>query len=72
MKCVLFLCCFLVAEGVNVSRFNRLAIKESRGGITQPCVGESSYVLFLGFFYFKDAWYRWLRNTASTVLAVCL
>ncbi|CDJ46375.1 hypothetical protein, conserved [Eimeria brunetti] len=26
-------------QGINVSRFNRLAIKESRGGIAQPCVG---------------------------------
>ncbi|CDI86088.1 hypothetical protein, conserved [Eimeria praecox] len=26
-------------QGANVSRFNRLAIKESRGGIAQPCVG---------------------------------
>ncbi|CDJ58537.1 hypothetical protein, conserved [Eimeria maxima] len=26
-------------QGTHVSRFNRLAIKESRGGVTQPCVG---------------------------------
>lgn len=36
---MLLLCFVLLAEGTHVSRFNRLAIKESRGGVTQPCVG---------------------------------